>query len=292
VNPRSAAHAAPRERRRWLALAAIAGLLATALGGCATADPAAAAAAAGLLREQISTDDFVLTAFARIERRDQALTVYIEGDGPAWRTRSEPSADPTPRHAIGLALAAADPAPNVAYLARPCQFTPMPLNPRCDVAYWTRKRFTEDVIASMNQALNRFAALVPGQQINLVGYSGGGALAVLLAARRSDVASIRTVAGNLDHAAVNRLHRVSPMPQSANAIDFASRVAAIPQIHFSGADDKVVPPFIARAFVDAAGARCAQARVLAGMAHDGDWSARWPALLVDAPRCSAATESQ
>ncbi|MFB9126017.1 alpha/beta hydrolase family protein [Paraburkholderia dipogonis] len=137
----------------------------------------------------------------------------------------------------------------------------------------------------MNEAVGQFAARVQGQRINLVGYSGGGASAVLIAARRTEVASIRTVVGNLDDEFVNRLHDVSSMPQSENAIDFANRMASIPQVHFSGADDTVVPPVVAQRFVDAAGARCAQARTVHDVSHDGDSSRRWPALLGVIPVC-------
>lgn len=257
--------------------------------GCATLDRNAHADSlarpAGLTRELINTDGFVLTSFSRISRPDEPLDLYIEGDGLAWISRSEPSLDPTPREATGLALAAADPAPNVVYLARPCQFTPMALNPRCGAPYWTDKRFAPEVVVSMNDAVSQFAARTPGQSVNLVGYSGGGALVVLIAGRRTDVASIRTVAGNLDDEFVNRLHQVSPMPESKNPIDFSSRVASIPQVHFSGAGDTVVPPVVAQRFVHLTGKRCAQARTVPAVTHDGDWSRLWPALLAVAPVC-------
>ena len=87
-----------------------------------------------------------------------------------------------------------------------------------------------------------------------------------------------TVAGNLDHAAVNRWHQVSPMPDSLNPIDVAPQVSHIPQRHFSGADDRVVPTAIARDFV-ARAAPCAALQVLPGMGHESDWPARWPTLL-------------
>ncbi|MFM0631253.1 alpha/beta hydrolase family protein [Paraburkholderia xenovorans] len=258
--------------------------------GCATRErdthADALATPVGLKREQVGTNSFVLTAFSRISRPDEPVDIYIEGDGSAWISRSEPSLDPTPREATGLALAAADPAANVVYLARPCQFTPMEMNPRCSVAYWTAKRFAPEVVASLNEAVDRFTARVPGERINLVGYSGGGALAVLIAAQRTDVASIRTVAGNLDDEFVNRLHHVSSMPESENPVDFAARVATIPQIHFSGADDTVVPPVVAQRFVDATGKRCAQARTVADLAHDGDWRRLWSALLRVKPGCT------
>ncbi|WP_231973347.1 alpha/beta fold hydrolase [Ralstonia insidiosa] len=259
------------------------------LSACATLDRNAHADALAapfqLHRELVKTDHFVLTAFARITRPDQPLTIYIEGDGLAWISRVEPSADPTPRHATALALAAADPSPNVVYLARPCQFTPMALNPQCGVPYWTGKRFAPEVVATMNEAVGHFGAKLPGQPVHLVGYSGGGAIAVLVAAYRTDVASIRTVAGNLDIEFINRRHAVSAMPESMNPIDVASRVATVPQVHFSGAEDTVVPLEVAQRFVRAVGGRCAQADTVLGLAHDGDWAGQWPALLALTPIC-------
>jgi hypothetical protein len=269
----------------------LSGALSGALSGCAALDRDAHADAlaepAHLHRQFVDTGPFVLTAFTRIAQPGKPLRIYIEGDGVAWISRTEPSLDPTPREATGLALAAQDPAPNVVYLARPCQFTPMAMNPRCGIPYWTGKRFAADVIESMNDAVSRFAALTPGQPVELVGYSGGGAVAVLIAARRTDVVSIRTVAGNLDDEYVNRLHDVSPMPESKNAIDFASDVASIPQVHFSGASDDVVPPSVAQRFVNATGTRCARALTIPDLSHGSDWSARWPALLEIAPTCAS-----
>lgn len=207
--------------------------------------------------------------------------MYIEGDGVAWLSRTEPSLDPTPRQAEGLALTAQDAVPNVVYLARPCQFTPMARNPRCGISYWTDKRFAPEVVESMNEAVNHFAALTPGQPVELVGYSGGGAIAVLTAARRTDVASIRTVAGNLDDEFVNRLHGVPAMPESENPIDFAAQVARIPQVHISGAEDIVVPPTVAQRFSNATGAACTQVATIPGKSQGSDWSRNWPELLAD-----------
>lgn len=284
----------PVSGRLWPAALILAGALVLLSGGCAELDrnahAEALAAPAGLKREPVATGPFVLTAFVRITRADQPLTVYIEGDGLAWVSRREPSADPTPRTAIGLALAAADPAANVVYLARPCQFTPMEWNPACGVPYWTGKRLAPEVITSMNEAVSHFVAQVPGQRIHLAGYSGGGAVAILIAARRHDVASIRTVAGNLDSEFVNQLHHVSPMPESGNPFNFARQVATIPQMHYSGADDKVVPPEVARRFVLAADSRCVQTRTVPGMTHNSDWGQLWPALLATMPGCTADQE--
>ena len=261
-------------------------LIALALAGCASDRNAAAEAmaqSAGMVRRVVPAGDFALTTYSRVADPGQPVTVYIEGDGLAWRTRYEPSLDPTPRKAVGLALAAADRSANVVYLARPCQFTAPAANPRCGTAYWTDKRFAPEVIAATDAAIDRMVA--SGTGVNLVGYSGGGAVALLVAARRRDVISIRTVAGNLDQAEVNRIHRVDPMPGSLNAIDFAPQLANIPQLHFSGGDDETVPPAIANRFRAAAGERCVKTLVVPGASHESGWPERWPTLLAMKPSC-------
>ncbi len=249
-----------------------------------TADAVRTAAAARLSRETLTTRTFRIVAFVRVADPAAPANVYIEGDGFAWATRHRPSLDPTPTKAMGLRLAALDPSPNVVYLARPCQF--VGYDPACRVAYWTDLRYAEEVVASMNDALDQAMARLPGQGIRLVGYSGGGAIAALLAERRGDVLSLRTVAGNLDVAAVNRHHRVSAMPGSLNPIDAAARLAALPQIHFVGGADKVVPPFIAQGFVAALGSdRCARIVRVPTATHEDGWEEAWRAAMTMTPPC-------
>lgn len=240
------------------------------------------ASEAGLQHRILSAGMFQLTVYVRVSDPAQPLRIYIEGDGRAWRTPTEPSSDPTPRRMLGLQLAAADRSPNVAYLARPCQFSQ---DPSCDVRYWTGRRYAPEVVTSLNEAITALAAEAPRQPIELVGYSGGGALAVLVASRRQDVRSLRTVAANLDVEAVNILHHVATMPESLNPIDFVAAVRSVPQIHFSGARDTVVPPAIGRRFTAAIGGTCTLTQSIDGMTHDGDWARLWPQLLQQTPHC-------
>ena len=267
-------------------LAIASALLAIALGGCVldrdgTADDLARPVR--LTRRIVPTGDFALTAFVRIDAPGRPVTVYIEGDGLGYREHDLPSLDPTPARPVGLALAAADRSANVVYLARPCQYTPSAMNPRCDVPYWTLKRFAPEIITAISRAIDQVVGR--GARIDLVGYSGGGAVAVLVAARRQDVASIRTVAGNLDTEEVNRTHKVDPMPASLNPIEFAAQVASIPQIHFSGGADETIPTAIAERFRHAAGGTCVKTVLVPEATHTSGWPERWPGLLGMVPGC-------
>lgn len=277
-------------RRAMTASLAILGAISVlAESGCAAIDRVghadAIAATGGLTREEIRAGDFVLTAYSRISNPKKDVAVYIEGDGLAWLTRTQPSFDPTPVEATGLRLAAVDPGPNVVYLARPCQFTPMEENPRCSVAYWTGRRFSQEVVNSVDRALDIVKTRVPGQRLDLVGYSGGAAVAVLVASHRADIATLRTVAGNLDDEFINSLHGVAPMPESLNPLSVAEQLSSVPQVHIASDADNVVPPEVARRFVAAVGGPCAQAVIVSGIGHDADWQARWTTLRAIAPVC-------
>ncbi len=243
----------------------------------------------GLIKHTTTIDDFVLTAYARLNNPKLPINVYIEGDGLAWFSRYELSADPTPREAIGLALAAQDNASNVLYLARPCQFNDFKTTP-CDSTYWSNKRFSQKIINVMNEELETFISADNSQKIHLTGYSGGAAIAVLLAAQRNDVLSLRTVAGNLDHAYVNQFHHVNLMPESLNAIDVANKISSIPQLHFVGENDKVIPQEIAKRFIkqqksaQQKTAHCA-AIVVVDAEHQKGWITQWQKLLQQAFPC-------
>jgi len=267
------------------------------LSGCLTVPSAAerlstadtVAQESGFHRSKVRTAPFLLTAYSRIREPGQELHVYIEGDGYAWVTRNRVSGDPTPRHPVAFELAAQDPAPNVVYLARPCQYTPMEMDPACEEAYWTYRRFSEEVVGSMNQAVDKFVKDAQSPGIHLIGYSGGGAVAALVAARRPDVKSLRTVAGNLDPDGLNEYHEVSPLDEdSLDPMEVAEKLSAIPQYHFTGSEDPIVPAFIAEHFAEkSGGGGCIHVERVNGADHVNGWVEAWPRLLALPLDCSA-----
>jgi len=239
-----------------------------------------------LSRDDIQTNPFLIATWSRITAPVHSLRVYIEGDGFAWKSRTQPSDDPTPRNPLGLMLAATDKNQNVLYIARPCQFVGPPLPAHCDKRVWTSDRFSPSVIDAMNDALSQFVKQYPGVKLELIGYSGGGNIAAILAERRTDVRSLRTVAGNLDVAYVNAIHHVSAMPDAVSAIDRASALRTMPQLHFSGDADKTVTPEVAQRFQRAVGGTCSQVDIVSNMTHGSDWAAIWPQLLAkELPEC-------
>ncbi len=246
----------------------------------------------GWIRLDIEAPPFVLAAFVP---RDLAggravgrtLTVYLEGDGLAWITYTRPSSDPTPVTPMALLLALAQDDGQAAALGRPCQYTAAAVTGVCDSRYWTSHRFAPEVIAATDQALARLKALSGATSLRLVGYSGGAAVAALVAAGRDDVQELITVAGNLDHSAWTRLHRLSPLTGSLNPPDVAPSLARLPQRHFVGSADEVIPARIAQGFLARQGrADCASLVSVKGLDHFHGWPERWPELLGAPHPCS------
>ena len=242
---------------------------------------AALAAADGWRRFEIEAGDLLLTAYSRIDApSNPTLVVYLEGDGLPWKTRTELSDDPTPRRPHTLELAVLDPAPNKVYIARPCQYLDPEELAGCPSDLWSFSRYAPDVVDAVNMAITQFVSGIGARHVRLVGYSGGGQIAALIAARRGDVEELVTVAANLDHKTWTERHGVSPLSGSLNAADIAADIEHIPQVHFVGADDDNVTPEVVEAFV----ARMddssrTQVVIVDGMSHNCCWPQVWPQLL-------------
>jgi hypothetical protein len=239
-------------------------------------------------RLQIKTykaGQFIVHGRERYDNLGSDLNIYLEGDGLAWVTRREPSRDPTPDNPIGLRLAALDSSPNVVWLARPCQYTSTIENPRCKAYYWTHGRFAPEIVEAIDQAITAAKLSAKATKIHLIGYSGGGGLALLIAAQRNDVDSIRTVAGNIDHPAFTSFHRVTPMSQSLDPASVARHINTIPQWHFFGAEDQVVPKLIGESYIRKAGmSSCLHMHVVPNISHEKGWELLWPRLLQETNR--------
>ena len=224
-------------------------------------------------------------------RRNRQAVIYIEGDGRAWLSRTRPSLNPTPRHPLSLLLATSDNIHEmIFYLARPCQFMMSGDDPHCQKKYWTSHRYAEEVVAAYDDLLRQLKQQYQLQQFHLVGFSGGAAIAALVAARRDDVVSLRTVAGNLDTVLFTQLHQVSPTTESLNPVDVAERLSTIPQIHFVGLNDKVSPRDLADSYLAAMPVSSCAVISLQDAKHAAGWLALWPQLLVQPMPCELVVE--
>lgn len=228
---------------------------------------------------RLTTHDFVLTAYGPATTTSKILTVYIEGDGLAWLNRKQASDDPTPRNPVALELALQHAHGVAVYLARPCQYVAVADQQGCDVAYWTDRRFAPKVIDASSLAIDALKHRYGAEKLVLVGYSGGGAIAALVAARRQDVVRLVTVAGNLDHLAWTTLHGVSPLTGSLNPTDAWEALQNIPQLHFVGGNDSNITTTTVSAYRSRFPlARRPEVQVMSDFDHTCCWVKQWPKL--------------
>ncbi|WP_230209776.1 alpha/beta hydrolase [Solemya velum gill symbiont] len=233
----------------------------------------------GWKSQLLKTNEYDLVAFSPMPMpAGEILTVYIEGDGFAWISSSQPSSNPTPINHLALKLALADPLGDpVAYLGRPCQYVNN--DKRCKQSAWTNRRFSRQMINASSQSIDQLKQQSGASRLRLVGFSGGGAVAALLAAQRNDVSMLITVAGNLDHKTWSKHHRLTPLRGSLNAADAWQDLQAIPQIHFVGGKDKSVPPMVANAYRSRFPSSSKPSiQLLPEFGHHCCWVNEWPRL--------------
>lgn len=240
-----------------------------------------AAAAVGWQQQIIPSGDFDLASFVPASiAAQQRLVIYLEGDGLAWINSSRPSSDPTPITALALQLAQKHPSPNAVYLARPCQYVTVQYRQNCRQSVWTSAQFSESVIQATSNAIDILKQRYQSKMLVLVGYSGGGVVAALVAARRDDVVRLVTVASNLDHRYWTTLHQITPLSGSLNPTDFYQQLASIPQLHLAGAKDKVVPPAVIEKFVNGFKQKqLVTIKIMRGFDHQCCWLDDWLMLL-------------
>ncbi|HBM88682.1 MAG: dienelactone hydrolase family protein [Parvibaculaceae bacterium] len=271
----------------------LAALITLSVNGCSTPDLKARQLGATSIvpatyeERTLATQSFDLRSYApRDKTPRQELRVFIEGDGFAWERRDRPSSDPTPITQTVLSLVAASKQLNLIYLARPCQFVGA-RSRNCQESLWTNERYSEAVVSSLNQAIDHLKTEYKANRLVLIGYSGGGTLAALLAARRSDVSGFVTLAAPLDIAAFSEFHNVSPMTGSLNPIDQAHILSGVPQTHFAGDNDQVVPLQLVLAYQHALAHDQCTMIIKASADHWSGWTDIVPNPADITPTCKA-----
>lgn len=136
-----------------------------------------------------------------------------------------------------LQLMALDSMPAI-YLGRPCYFM-HEQDSNCRTEFWTSHRYSEQVVGSMIKALQKL--LNSDQSVVLIGHSGGGSIAMLIAARLSQVTSVVTLAGNHDPDAWSQLHGHGPLHGSLNPAKQPALPTTIKQLHVAGGRDNNIP---------------------------------------------------
>jgi pimeloyl-ACP methyl ester carboxylesterase len=211
------------------------------------------------------------------------LHVYVEGDGKPWLQGSYIAKDPTSERPLALSLANLD-KENVLYLGRPC-YMGLFKDGLCEEKYWTSARYSPEVVASMVAALRNIIDDIGVSHVTLFGYSGGGSIAMLMAAyslpmQIPSLDSVVTVAANLSVKAWVDEHGYLPLDQSLDPVQ-ASYTDSIRFMHYIGIHDKNVA---AGQLVNFVARHGGSFKVLDAVDHNCCWVQRWPALLQEQTR--------
>lgn len=240
------------------------------------ADVESWAAERGFQADSITAGQFEVFSLLRKTAASSDLAVYIEGDGAGWPSIFAPPRDPTPHLSTVLQLASSDASAAVAYLGRPCQYLSDNARGRCGSHYWNERRFSTEVLRSMSAAIDDLKRRSGARSTSLIGYSGGGVVAALLAMERNDVTNLITIAAPLalsDWAAIKKL---TPFDDSSDPYQRRRSPIIGAATHFAGSKDDVVPSSIVKRFVDAQGGRLL---IMEGYDHQCCWVEAWPTLL-------------
>lgn len=258
-NTRTFAH------RRGLISSSVVAAMIIALSGCTALS---AARRAGLDPQVITGSKFQHLVYARL-KQDSPLFIFIEGDGTPWVNNGQDIAsDPTPSEPLALELMLQTEAA-AAYLGRPCYFGLK--DTACTADYWTNKRYSDDVVLSMTAVVTALLQRSRASRCILIGHSGGGALALLIAARTDLACAVVTVAGLVDTDAWTQWHGYEPLLGSNNPARLSN---GIDQIHLVGLHDTVVPPEQTRAAANAEAAIWA----FETFDHVCCWVEDWPGI--------------
>lgn len=214
--------------------------------------------------KEIQTDSFKIATWQKITNPNGTYRVYIEGDGKAFNARGKPTANPTPSDTLVREMAFEDPADNVIYVARPCQFVS---DTMCNPAYWSIARFAPEAVSAEANAIK---SIVGSHKVVLIGYSGGAQMAGLIAVQNPSikVQKIVTVAGVLDHKAWTQAHNVLPLIESQNLKTYHRAFDKIPQVHYVGDNDTIVPPTLTQESVG----NKKTIKVVQNATHNRGWS--------------------
>ncbi len=231
---------------------------------------------AGYQRRLVTGTEFLHVVYeSQLAAADRPLHIYLDGDGSPWLGETRVSDDPTPRRPYALELMALDSARS-AYVGRPC-YHGQQTEEACEPTLWTHRRYSPQVVDSLAAAILRLVGQGPSDDLILIGYSGGGALAMLLAHHLDQTRAVVTIAANLDTDAWTEHHGYSPLQGSSNPARLPPLSPSIRQLHLAGGRDQRVPAEIVEAVSE--GQPASQFLLYPDFDHTCCWTQVWPEVL-------------
>lgn len=257
-------------------------LCACILTACATPEKGVDLLAfeAGFDKKHLRGINFEHVVYEQIADLDKTrrLHVYIEGDGVPWIGGRHPSPDPTPLNPLALRMMAMDRAPAI-YLGRPCYFG-LATSTNCSYHDWTSGRYSAQVVASLLEVIQQYQQAYEIEKIILIGYSGGGTLATLIAPQLPGRVFLLTVSANLNTEMWTKVRGFSPLQGSLNPAAYPNRRGP-PQLHLAGGRDEIVPRAVTESYTS--GLHPDEYRFYDEFDHVCCWLDLWPNILEEKP---------
>lgn len=221
----------------------------------------------------IQTDQFDLAVFHnQSKRKSNYLHVYIEGDGQPFIQNRYINADPTSTQGLMLDLMALDTAPSV-LIGRPCYHHISARNCQ-NSKWWTSRRYSPEIVTSIAQAIGKIN--VSDKDLRLIGFSGGGSIALLLARELKEIDELITISANIDTKAWTEKHSYTPLYGSLNPIEHLSDMRSVKQTHLIGELDHNIPYKSWQR--DVARQENTEVKIYSGVSHNCCWQEIWREL--------------
>jgi pimeloyl-ACP methyl ester carboxylesterase len=230
------------------------------------------AAQAHLHRREVQVGSFKTVIYERraSDRSTRPFIIFLEGDGVPWLRGVIPNLDPTTRDPLALKLLMNTNA-NAAYVARPCYQEIKSAG--CTPDLWTDGRYSQQVVDVIAGAVKQVLEQNRAEHVALLGFSGGGTLAVLVAERVPVVETVITLAANLDTDTWTAYHDYLSLGTSLNPAR-SEHEHSFKEIHLIGRLDSVVPIQTRQAYFSRYPA--AIEIVLDTYTHSCCWLEEWP----------------
>ncbi len=225
----------------------------------------------------INSSQFPIQVFTQNYNSKHAV-IYLEGDGLVLNRYGEVALNSTPTDPMAVRLASVDTRPfTKIVINRPFHYVES-TNP--DSKYWTTARFAPEVIQSILEALKTLQQQFHFESVELVAYSGGASVALLLAPYLKNIKRIVSFAGNLDHISWTTYHDTQPLFESLDPMENKQVISKIPQIHFLGLSDANTTIDLGKAYKRQINSDKISIVPIAGFDHDSNWPSVWQEQLL------------
>ena len=212
------------------------------------------------------------------ENNSNHAVIYLEGDGLVINKYGEVALDSTPTDPMALRLASVDKRHvTKIVINRPFHYIK---SKHSDSRYWTTARYAPEVIQSILEVIKNCRKEFHFKTIEIVAYSGGASVALLLAPHLENIEKITSFAGNLDHKNWTRHHATGHLFDSLDPLKNKAILGHIQQVHFLGTIDVNTTIDLGKQYKQQIDTDKVTIVSVEGFDHDSNWPSVWQEQLM------------